>query len=500
MSRKLLTFVVLLLAGLTGRSVEAEAAAPVDVPMADGSYVDWNDATELTNCTVENDGANVGSTGSGTVVKFDVRNTVEQDYILSFATGAKDEATLRLTLAGDGGTVLDTDVTVTDTESWDLTDEHRYLLSSLPAGSYTLTFAVTETTGSYAGNWGRLSFAAASGYDRVPGAITLAGGTYTGGMRVESAGNVGYIRNGAAASYGFICTQAGAYSLTMDMARYDGGTMLVTVADASTGATEASTSFAVDESVSASYAAQSIVLPGYISEGLKTLTLAFSSESDGYICNYQNVGFNHLASLMASVTGVTIAGQTVVGGDSTDWLCNLPTDYDGEEVTFGVESQNCTLSVTAADEAGNPVAVTALADGNYSVPVPQANTAVVVAMRVEPVEGAAALQEEYTLRLFRLGDMLMTAITVDGEELPAETLDALNADAHEAVFGGNVYTALPRVEARFIDGTVADGTGVLMGTSATYTVTVADGDATREYVLTVEGVHIYNMYPLAELI
>lgn len=77
MSRKLLTFVVLLLAGLTGRSVEAEAAAPVDVPMADGSYVDWNDATELTNCTVENDGANVGSTGSGTVVKFDVRNTVE---------------------------------------------------------------------------------------------------------------------------------------------------------------------------------------------------------------------------------------------------------------------------------------------------------------------------------------------------------------------------------------------------------------------------------------
>lgn len=493
MSRKLLTFVVLLLVGLAGRSVEAEAAAPVDVPMADGSYVDWNDATELTNCTVENDGANVGSTGSGTVVKFDVRNTVEQDYILSFATGAKDEATLRLTLAGDGGTVLDTDVTVTDTESWDLTDEHRYLLSSLPAGSYTLTFAVTEATGSYAGNWGRLSFAAASGYDRVPGAITLAGGTYTGGMRVESAGNVGYIRNGAAASYGFICTQAGAYSLTMDMARYDGGTMLVTVADASTGATEASTSFAVDESVSASYAEQSIVLPGYISEGLKTLTLAFSSESDGYICNYQNVGFNHLASLMASVTGVTIAGQTVVGGDSTDWLCNLPTDYAGEEVTFGVESQNCTLSVTAADEAGNPVAVTALADGNYSVPVPQANTAVVVAMRVEPVEGAAALQEEYTLRLFRLGDMLMTAITVDGEELPAETLDALNADAHEAVFGGNVYTALPRVEARFIDGTVAEGIGVLMGTSATYTVTVADGDATREYVLTVEGVHIYNM-------
>lgn len=137
MSRKLLTFVVLLLAGLTGRSVEAEAAAPVDVPMADGSYVDWNDATELTNCTVENDGANVGSTGSGTVVKFNVRNTVEQDYILSFATGAKDEATLRLTLAGDGGTVLDTDVTVTDTESWNLTYEHRYLLSSLPAGSYT---------------------------------------------------------------------------------------------------------------------------------------------------------------------------------------------------------------------------------------------------------------------------------------------------------------------------------------------------------------------------
>ena len=102
---------------LLGPGASAAWAAAVTLPMADGRYVDWNDATTLQNCEIENDGANVGSTHSNTVVTFDITNTRQQDYILQFATGAKDEATLHVTLAGEGGNVVDADVTVVDTES-----------------------------------------------------------------------------------------------------------------------------------------------------------------------------------------------------------------------------------------------------------------------------------------------------------------------------------------------------------------------------------------------
>ena len=260
---------------LLGPGASAAWAAAVTLPMADDSYVNWNDATTLVNCKIENDGANVGSTGSNTVVTFNVTNTVQQDYILQFATGAKDEATLQVTMAGSAGNVLDVSTTVVDTESWDPTTQHLFLLSDLPKGNYTLTLKVTNATGKYAGNWGKLAFTLTDGFDSAPGSITLQDGTYTGGLRYEDNGNVGYITNGGTAAYSFICREAGVYSLNMEMARHDGGTMGITVTDAATGKVEVSTQFAIDESVPGSYAPQTISLPGEISEGLKTMTLTF---------------------------------------------------------------------------------------------------------------------------------------------------------------------------------------------------------------------------------
>ena len=477
---------------LLGPGASAAWAAAVTLPMADGSYVDWADATTLENCEIENEGANVGSTSSNTVVTFDITNTQQQDYILKFATGAKDEATLRLTFAGEGGNVLDTDVTVVDTESWDPTTQHEFLLSDLPVGDYTLTFKVTNTTGSYAGNWGNLTFTSTDGYDSAPGSITLQNGTYANGTRYELAGNVGYVKNGGSAAYKFICREAGVYSLNMEMARYDGGTMGITVTDATTGKVEVSTQFAIDESVSGSYAAQTISLPGEISEGLKTMTLTFESASSGYIVNYRNVSLVRQASLLASITGLAIDGQTVTQGDETDWLCNLPINYDAETVTFTVASQNCQLAVTAADEAGEPVAVTQGEAGAYSVPTPGANKATIVTMALTPNDEAAAPQATYTLRLFRLGGIMVSALTVDGEELPAELIDALNADGNTAALTGRTYTALPAVQAKMNDGTLIDATGQLDGTLATYSLSATQGDLTRSYTLTIDGIHIYN--------
>lgn len=492
MNKRLLTFIAMLAVALLGPGAGVAWAAAVTLPMADGSYVDWNDATTIENCKVENDGANVGSTGSNTVVTFNVTNTQQQDYILQFATGAKDEATLNVTLAGEGGNVVDADVTVVDTESWDPTTQHAFFVSDLPVGDYTLTFKVTNATGKYAGNWGKLTFTSADGYDRAPGSLTLENGTYTGGLRYESGGNIGYITNGGTAAYTFICQEAGVYSLDFEMARYDGGTMGVTVADASTGKVEASTEFAINENVPGSYTPQSIVLPGEITDGLKTLTLTFESPSTGFIANYQKVELKKMASHLAAVTGLTIDGQTVTKGDATDWLCNLPINYDAETVTFTVASQYCQLAVTAANEAGEPVTVTPGEAGSYSVPTPEANKATIVTIAVTADDGAAATQQAYTLRLFRLGDIMVSALTVDGEELPAELIDALNADGNTAALTGRIYTALPAVQAKMNDGAPIDATAQLDGTKATYSLSATQGDMTRSYTLTIDGIHIYN--------
>ena len=482
----------MLAVALLGPGAGVAWAAAVTLPMDDGSYVNWKDATTLENCKIENDGANVGSTRSNTVVTFDITNTQQQDYILQFATGAKDEATLQVTMASSAGNVLDVSTTVVDTESWDQTTQHLFYLSDLPAGDYTLTLKVTNATGKYAGNWGKLAFTLTDGFDSAPGSITLQNGTYTNGLRFESGGNVGYVKNGGSAAYNFICREAGVYSLNMEMARHDGGTMGITVTDAATGKVEVSTQFAIDESVSGSYAPQTISLPGEISEGLKTMTLTFESPTDGFIVNYQNVNLEKQASLLASITGLTVAGQTVAEGEETDWQCNLPVDYAGDDVTFTIASQNCSVEVSAADEAGEPVTVTTGEGGSYSVPVPQPNKATTVTMAIAPNDGAAASQTTYTLRLLRLGDIVMTAVMADGEELPADILAALNADAHTATLTGRVYTAMPAVQARFIDGTTIEATSSLDGTQATYTISATAAGVTRDYTLTIDGIHIYN--------
>ena len=45
----------------------------VSIPQTLGQYIDWNNAT-ITNCKVENNGANIGSTDSKTVVTFTLSN------------------------------------------------------------------------------------------------------------------------------------------------------------------------------------------------------------------------------------------------------------------------------------------------------------------------------------------------------------------------------------------------------------------------------------------
>ena len=69
---KLISFTLLMLAAHTAWG------ATVSIPQQLGTYIDWNNAT-LTNCKVENNGANIGSTYSNSVATFTLSNSVEQE-------------------------------------------------------------------------------------------------------------------------------------------------------------------------------------------------------------------------------------------------------------------------------------------------------------------------------------------------------------------------------------------------------------------------------------
>ena len=93
------------------------------------------------------------------------------------------------------------------------------------------------------------------------------------------------------------------------------------------------------------------------------------------------------------------------------------------------------------------------------------------------------------MRFFHLGDVVVSKLTIDGEEL--DVLDELN-NGGSATVADRVYTALPKLAATFADGTSVEGKAALSGTTVTYTFTGVLGDLTKDYTVTVEGIHIYD--------
>ncbi len=219
----------------------AVKAATVDIPTATNSYISWSDATG-SNFNVENNGANVGSTGKNTQLSFTIHNTLLQDYLLTFKTGTKNAAEMKMTLTDEQQqVVIERQVTIENTNSWTPSVLHNYVIEQLKEGTYTLKFAVTKTTGSYAGSWGNLTFYPLDVVETIPGQLDLSKGAYGGGA-VNEGPNVGYIKDGATASYLFLNKQVGVYSLQMDVARYgSGGMMEIQVKDAESGDIEGGT-------------------------------------------------------------------------------------------------------------------------------------------------------------------------------------------------------------------------------------------------------------------
>ena len=476
--KKILTLTVVLLLTLLGRNADVIAATAVDIPAA--TTINWENAT-LENCKSENGGTDVGSTGENTVITFSINNTVKQGYILSFLTGTKNEADLNVTLTDGDVTYLDETITVLNTGNWTPSVKHQLVIPELPVGEYSLVFKVTRTTDKYAGNYGSLTFSSTSNYDKCPGTLSLAKGTYNGPRTENDNDNVGFVTNGGTATYSFINTEAGVYNMTLDFYGLNAGKMNIIVTDENTGTEEVNTIYEITKN--AGYTPTTILLPGKMETGVKKITFIFTNEGGGFICNYKTPRLEKYASNIAMVKNISIDGLSVKEGTTTDWLVNIPTTYDAI-TTFRVESISADLTVTARDAEGTDVPVTDNGDGTYSISTPAANTTTIVSLKVAAQEDAAVNKEEWTLALFRIGEIQMTALAIDGMtvELPAD----INTAPYTATVSGRIATSMPEVEATFLDGSTATGTGTLSGTTATYTIEGKIGEDTRTFTIAVE--------------
>ena len=347
-------------------------AAAVSIPQDLGNYINWSNATST--ATAENtgnaDGGNLGSTAKDKYATFSISNKTEQDYVLSFRSSSNScVANWTLTMTNSSSVeVLNKTFAVVSTSSdnWNnYSNVYSYLLKSLPADTYTLTFTCTEVTaGSYGGNLKYLAFNKASDFSNMPLAanseyLSFANGTATttGNPRYVPEGNIigwipsygsgeeAYPNNAFIDSYFFHNNTSGYYTMKffLNYANNEGNKakIKVTITDVESGINEID---GVEYNVTYSGDDKSVVLANHISKGLKKIRFDFCCKSSS--CNFKNVNFvldKYVLSENESFTPVAADGVDVVltrsiPADKWATLC-LPFSMD-----------NATLKATYGDD------------------------------------------------------------------------------------------------------------------------------------------------------
>jgi hypothetical protein len=176
-----------------------------------------SDYVATSDCSIQNDGYTVGSTHNGSSVALSLRNAASGDYVLSMKGGAKNlSAAYSLTVTDGVDFVWRTDGAQADTGDWTAYDEVSFVVKSLPVGEFTLTLAITDTTGSYAGNYGYFKFSAIESCALViPSAADYRSTAYASctGCSVDQVnGTVNSVKNGHTFSVVFYCAEKGWYN------------------------------------------------------------------------------------------------------------------------------------------------------------------------------------------------------------------------------------------------------------------------------------------------
>ncbi|MDE6370911.1 MAG: hypothetical protein K2K92_05425 [Duncaniella sp.] len=370
------------------------------------------------------------------------------------------------------------------------------LEGTITEGDKSITFTITATHNSYLGNYFSPTFEWVSdtfeytgvptGWDVIPGELDVRNWTYDG-MRVENKDgvyNVGYVTPNTSASHRFFCSEQGVYMMDIDFYDfYNTSTLGVNVKDRTTGKTEVDTRYDVTEKHKAS-----ILLPGILTVGKKDIEFIVTSEKSGFMFNYYTPSFRKVGDSFASVYDVKALNDDVtsVNVNEYDWAFNIPSEFSSESITFDVEFQSSTLSVSAEGAE-----VSELGGGKYSIPVPAPNGETIVTLAITPDAGAYSSQQEYKVRFFRIGGVVLTGLNINSIELDAAKVDAINK-ADGVMVNDYIFTTVPSVTATFIDGTTAEATASVEGAKGTFTFTGKSGDKSKTFSFDIDGIHLYT--------
>lgn len=476
-------------------SMTSFAATKFTIPTSEGEFIDLSWA-DVQNANVEGSAGPdqcFGSTGEETLVTFNFENTVAQPYTFVMATGHKGTCFINLTLKDNVGTTVFADkIEVPNTGSWGRSSNHKvYISEPLAVGEYTMELKPSDLKDSgYAGNWGKMAFYAGVVDDRdhIPGPISLGKGNYVGMRTENNDGNVGYIKDNTYGSYDLVCDQSGVYDLSWGISRYGDGVATITVTDKA-GKEAVNSKWSVGQY--SNYEPVTVHLEGEIEKGDNVLKILFNADHTGFIANYNDLKMTRVADHYACVRNVAVEGGEITEGDGYDLNCNLPISFSGSEVSFTFDHPNCSVAVSAK-KGDADVAVTG-ASGKYTLAAPAPNEEVIVTMEITPDEGdVVAYKTTYTMRIFHIGEIILSELTIDDMPASDELFAEIAADPYEAVLN-NVFTHIPVIRAKFVHGQEIVATpSELNGTKVEYVFTATAEDKTRTYKLTIDGIHLYD--------
>ncbi|MDE6582875.1 MAG: hypothetical protein K2K47_10160, partial [Duncaniella sp.] len=445
-----------------------------------------------TDCKTENNDTNVGYVVNGAKANTDFYCTEQGVYEMAW--------TWSFAKAGQVAIVVkDLKKGITEvSQTWAIADGEQTLTLEglITEGKKNISFTITGGDG-FLGNYTTPTFTKVAdeyngpgvpaGWDVIPGSLPITHWSYSGGLKLEGNGddgNVGCVTNGCSATHHFYCKEEGIYGLDIDFYWYANPCdFIITITDQETGKKEVELSYPISGAHH-----PEIILPEVITTGKKDVKFDLKA-GGGYLVNWKTPVLNKKGDFFAAMKGITAADNTVTAGEveGYDYAFTIPMDYSASAVTFTPDLQGATATLTASGD----VAVTDNGDGSYSIPTPAPNTETVVTVTLNADEGAYKDKEQYTVRLFRIGGVMLSAVNIDSFALDAAAIEALNNDG-EATASDYIFTAMPAVTATLLDGSQATVTSKLEGTKATYTITGKAGDKEKTFTLTVDGIHIYT--------
>ena len=288
-----------------------------DIPLSVGNYLTTSESV-TTGTINNNDKGNLGGIKKEATATFTLANASAQDMVLTFLTGTQNAGSnpqVTVTLNNGTSDVFAQTIDVEGTSNWTPATKHIFELGNVPAGTYSLKFAFSNTSG-YVCNLGSIGIYNKTDFDAtldvIPGDITLTNGVYNGPKTENDGANVGYVQNGGKAAYTFYSSKEGAYDMTLDIYRYNqGGTMNVKIVDLATGIADYNQDYAIANDAAEIASCKAVM--HIAGASARVINLVFSDETTGLSVELRTENGEFATATWYTIDGRKVAAPTKKG-------------------------------------------------------------------------------------------------------------------------------------------------------------------------------------------